>query len=238
MFVPGVNEGLFPRPPAEDPLLLQAQRERLGVELRAEDTELLRIAAACASEQFTLSFSRLDLLTGRQRVPSFYAFAAHRAAGGPEIDVREFEARARSATSTRIGWPAPPDPADAIDDAEFDLATLAPLVKGSGEYLKSLPGRAVASLRARWMRWHKPWKPADGLFIEEIGSDALEALPLDGARLVALRAAAVCPLPVPFCAARHSRDCVPRTGPKAFSAWTPRIAATSITRCSSSCCAN
>jgi ATP-dependent helicase/nuclease subunit B len=179
VFVPGVNEGLFPRPPAEDPLLLPAHRQSLGVELRAalqtEDTELLRIAAACASEQFTLSFSRLDLLTGRLRVPSFYAFAAHRAAGGPEIDVREFEARARSATRTRIGWPAPPDPADAIDDAEFDLATLAPLVKGSGEYLKSLPGRAVASLRARWMRWHKPWKPADGLFIEEIGSDALKA---------------------------------------------------------------
>ena len=174
VFVPGVNEGLFPRPPAEDPLLLQAQRQSLGVELRAEDTELLRIAAACASEQFTLSFSRLDLLTGRLRVPSFYAFAAHRAAGGPEIDVREFEARARSATRTRIGWPAPPDPADAIDDAEFDLATLAPLVKGSGEYLKSLPGRAVPSLRSRWLRWHKPWKPADGLFIEEIGSDALK----------------------------------------------------------------
>jgi RecB family exonuclease len=174
VFVPGVNEGLFPRPQAEDPLLLQAQRESLGVELRAEDTELLRIAAACASEQFTLSFSRLDLLTGRERVPSFYAFAVHRAAGGEEIDVREFEARARSATHTRIGWPAPPDPTNAIDDAEFDLATLAPLAKGSGEYLKSLPGRAVASLRARWMRWHKPWKPADGLYIEEIGSDALK----------------------------------------------------------------
>jgi ATP-dependent helicase/nuclease subunit B len=175
VFVPGVNEGLFPRPPAEDPLLLAAQRASLGVELRAEDTELLRIAAACASERFTLSFSRLDLLTGRLRVPSFYAFAAHRAAGGPEIDVREFEKRARSATRTRIGWPAPPDPEMAIDDAEFDLATLAPLVKGSGEYLKNLPGRAVASLRARWMRWHKPWRPADGLFIEEIGSDALKA---------------------------------------------------------------
>jgi len=174
VFIPGVNERLFPRPPAGDPLLLEAQRQSLGVELRAEDTELLRIAAACASEQFTLSFSRLDLLTGRERVPSFYAFAVHRAAGGPEIDVREFEALARSATRTRIGWPAPPDPADAIDDAEFDLATLAPLVKGSGEYLKYLPGRAVASLRARWFRWHKPWKPADGLFVEEIGSDALQ----------------------------------------------------------------
>jgi len=173
VFIPGLNEGLFPRPPAEDPLLLKPQREALGIELRAEDTELLRIAVACASERVVLSFSRLDLLTGRERVPSFYAFAAHRASGGRDLDVREFEDRARLATHTRIGWPAPPDPADAIDDAEFDLATLAPLTKGAGQYLKSLPGRAVDSLRARWTRWHKPWKAADGLFIEEIGSQAL-----------------------------------------------------------------
>ena len=173
VFVPGVNEGLFPRPPAEDPLLLHAQREELGIALRPDDTELLQVAVRAASERLSISFSRLDLLTGRERVPSFFAFAAHRAAGGHEIDVREFERRARSLTSTRIGWPAPPNPADALDDAEFDLATLAPLAAGSGQYLKSLPGRAVASLRARWARWHKPWKAADGLIIEEIGSTAL-----------------------------------------------------------------
>lgn len=173
VFVPGVNEGLFPRPPAEDPLLLKAQRDALGIELRSEDTELLGIAVACASERLSISFSRLDLLTGRERVPSYYAFELHRAAGGREMDVREFEERARSLTGTRIGWPAPLDAADAIDDAEFDLATLAPLTNGSGQYLKKLPGRAVDSLRARWARWHKPWKAADGLFVEEIGSEAL-----------------------------------------------------------------
>ena len=173
VFVPGVNEGLFPRPPAEDPLLLESQRRVLGVELRTDDTELLRVAAATASERLTLSFSRLDLLTGRERVPSFYAFEAHRAAGGREMAVREFEAQARSATETRIGWPAPANPAEAIDDAEFDLATLAPRAQGSGQYLKKLPGRSVDSLRARWARWHKPWKAADGLLIEEIGSTAM-----------------------------------------------------------------
>ena len=174
VFVPGVNEGLFPRPPAEDPLLLHVQRERLGIRLRAEDTELLGIAAACAAERLTLSFSRLDLLTGRERVPSFYVFEAHRAAGGREMGVYEFEDRARSRTSPRIGWPAPTDPTEAIDDAEFDLATLAPLEPGSGRYLQQLPGRAVHSLRARWSRWHKAWKPSDGLLIEEIGSEALD----------------------------------------------------------------
>ena len=173
VFVPGVNEGLFPRPPAEDPLLLHAQRSELGIDLRAEDTELLAIAVASAGERLHLSFSRLDLLTGRERVPSFYAFEAHRAAGGREMSVRDFESRARSAIETRIGWPAPADAAAAIDDAEFDLATLAPRIDGSGQYLKSLPGRSVESLRARWARWHKPWKPADGLVVPEIGSDTL-----------------------------------------------------------------
>ena len=181
VYVPGLNEGLFPRPPAEDPLLWQAQREALGIELRADDSELLRLAAACASERIALSFSRLDLLTGRERVPSFYAFAAHRAAGGEAIDVRRFEERARGATETKIGWPAPKDPGDAIDDAEYDLATLAPRTPGSGQYLNRLPGRAIPALRARWMRWHKAWKAADGLLIEEIGSDALAAFRL-GAR--------------------------------------------------------
>jgi ATP-dependent helicase/nuclease subunit B len=175
VFVPGINEGLFPRPPTEDPLTWQSQREALGIEPRADDSELLRVVAACASERLTLSFSRLDLLTGRERVPSFYAFEAHRAAGGPDIDVRQFEDRARAATQTKIGWPAPKDPTDAIDDAEFDLATLAPRVPGSGQYLKRLPGRAMPALRARWVRWHKAWKAADGLLIEEIGSDALKA---------------------------------------------------------------
>ncbi|HKA00413.1 MAG TPA: PD-(D/E)XK nuclease family protein [Candidatus Solibacter sp.] len=163
VYLPGVNEGLFPRPPSED---------LLGVRRDAEDAELLRVAAACATERLSLSFSRLDLLTGRERVPSFYAFAALRAAGGREIGVREFEDRARSRTGTRIGWPAPADAREAIDDAEFDLATLAPLEKGSGLYLKELPGRAVHSLRTRWTRWdRKNWRPADGLWINEIGNE-------------------------------------------------------------------
>ncbi len=174
VFLPGVNEGLFPRPPAEDPLLLKTQRDGLGIELRPDDGTLLRVAVACASQRLVLSFSRLDLLTGRSRVPSFYAFEAHRAAGGSDLDVPTFENLAASRTSSRIGWPAPQNAADAIDDAEFDLATLAPREKGAGGYLKRLPGRSVEALRSRWSRWHPRWKPADGLIVEEIGNDALE----------------------------------------------------------------
>jgi ATP-dependent helicase/nuclease subunit B len=175
VFLPGLNEGLFPRPPDEDPLLLEKARKELGLHARTDDRELLHDAIACASEQLTLSFSRLDLLTGRERVPSFYAFDAYRNAGGRDCEVSEFEQQARAGATTRIGWPAPQDLAAAIDDAEFDLATLAPRAKGTGEYLKHLPGRAVPALRARWYRWHKPWKPADGLIVEEIGDPVLDS---------------------------------------------------------------
>ncbi|HTU48500.1 MAG TPA: PD-(D/E)XK nuclease family protein [Bryobacteraceae bacterium] len=175
VFLPGLNEGLFPGPSDEDPLLLNEVRQALALHTRTDDRELLHHAVACASEQLILSFSRLDLLTGRERVPSFYAFEAYRNAGGRDCDVSEFEQQARAGATTRIGWPAPQDPAAAIDDAEFDLATLAPRTKGTGEYLKHLPGRSVHALRARWYRWHKPWKPADGLIVEEIGDPALPA---------------------------------------------------------------
>ena len=173
VFVPGVNEGQFPRPPAKDPLLLEGQRKHLSIELRTDDRELLFIAASCASNRLVMSWSRLDLLTGRSRVPSFYAFDALRAAGRPEMSARESQGWTRSATETRIGWPAPKNALNAIDDGEFDLASLAGAEKGSGQYLKRLPGRAVESLRARWYRWHKPWKAADGLILEQIGDDSL-----------------------------------------------------------------
>lgn len=175
VFLPGLNEGLFPRPPGEDPLLLNELRQQLGLPTRTDDRELLHHAIACASEQLTVSFSRLDLLTGRERVPSYYAFDAYRNAGGRDCEVSEFERQARAGATTRIGWPAPRDPAIAIDDAEFDLATLAPRSKGAGEYLKHLPGRAIDALRARWYRWHRPWKPADGLIVEEIGGPLLDS---------------------------------------------------------------
>jgi CRISPR/Cas system-associated exonuclease Cas4 (RecB family) len=166
VFVPGLNEGIFPRPVTEDPLLLDGQRQALGLATSADDGELLRIACACASERIVFSWSRLDLLTGRARVPSFYAFEAIKAARGSVTDVRTFEQEAQSGTETRIGWPAPASPDEAIDDLEYDLACLRPSwdtrVKGEGAYLTRINEHAVRSLRARWIRWKKPWKWADG----------------------------------------------------------------------------
>src|SRR6185436_17683633 len=60
----------------------------------------------------------------------------------------------------RLNWPAPRDAAEAIDDAEFDLASIR---QGQASYILGANPHAARSLRARWYRWSKKWWPADGL---------------------------------------------------------------------------
>lgn len=179
--LPGLNEGLFPRVISEDPLLLNHYRSALksGLPLACEEGEklLLHTAVACASEKLIVSYSRLDLLSGRPRVLSLYAIELMRAAGWAS-DVRALEEQARSRTETRVGWPAPVQPEDAIDDAEFDLAVLRPAFDGShpagaGAYLKSLSSALTDSLRARGRRWRKSWFAEDGLMKLDIEGEML-----------------------------------------------------------------
>src|SRR5208337_1938997 len=84
----------------------------------------LRIAAGAARERAMFSYPRVDLDQGRPRVPSFYALEVLRAAEGRLPGFDELARRAAGDRPTRLGWPAPANPADAIDDAEFDLAVL------------------------------------------------------------------------------------------------------------------
>ena len=115
------------------------------------------------------SYPRLDLDPGRARVPSFYALEAVRAAEGRLPDFAELARRAETATSTRLGWPAPSDPADAIDDAEYDLAILDRLFSAPGEsagaarYLLTANPYLARALSARYQRWSRDWTSADGL---------------------------------------------------------------------------
>ena len=54
-------------------------------------------------------------------MPSFYAFEVAESAGSGELDVQAFAERPASLSEARLGWPAPHDPGDAIDAAEYDL---------------------------------------------------------------------------------------------------------------------
>ncbi len=193
VFLPGLAEGQFPRRVFEDPLLLDDLRARVSSTLPLRDDrvacerQLLTSAASAANRKLVASFPRMDIAQNRPRVPSFYALELPRAAEGALPRLRSFERQARDAAPARLHWPAPVDPNDAVDDAEYDLATLHPLLDpantnppGAGRYLVDASAPLARSLRGRWARWDsKDWQSADGL----VKLDSQARLVLDEHRL-------------------------------------------------------
>ena len=177
VFVPGLAERMFPQKPREDPLLLDALRGQADESLAtqpqrlAAERLLLQIAAGAASERLYISYPRIELAESRARVPSFYALDVIRAATGRVPDYEWLEARARVAGNATLAWPAPPDPREAIDDQEHDLAVLRQLlddhdrdrVKGHAHYLLKLNECLRRSVIDRWARGEPRWSANDGL---------------------------------------------------------------------------
>src|SRR5206468_995301 len=146
------------------------RRARDARRARADGAErlALRLAVGAARERGVLSWPRVDIEQARPRVPSFYGLEALRAASGRLPGFDELEARGGDRTGGRLGWPAPQRPADAIDEAEYDLALLAGLrdadpatTDGSARYLLDANVHLGRALRARGRRWLRRWTPAD-----------------------------------------------------------------------------
>lgn len=176
VFVPELAERMFPGKILEEPIILDGMRAQISPCLainkdRLEQERLsLALAVGAAENQICLSYPRLDLQSQpRPRVPSFYALEALRASEGRLPDFSELAQRAETATGARLGWSAPPHPADAIDNAERDLAILAGLSaagqadSGAARYLITANPHLARVLRARYQRWGRGWTPADGL---------------------------------------------------------------------------
>lgn len=208
VFLPGLAEGIFPRRASEDPLLLDVHREQLGGlptqrQRVARERLLLRVAAGAARRKLVVSYPNLDPMQGRARVPSFYALDVLRAAEGLLPDLSRLEARAASESASLLGWPAPRTPERAIDDAEFDLSTLAGLLRrdavdsvSRGRYMLEANPALMRSLRSRYLRWRRKFSWADGV----VGGDGGTREVLAKARLdqrgyspTALQAYAACP---------------------------------------------
>ncbi len=188
VFLPGLAEGVFPRPHFEDPLLLDEDRLRLRPaeaderpdlatrEVQSSRERLLaQLAVGSAERRLVASYPTLDALQERARVPSFYALDLLRAADGSLPDQRSLERRAAESSALRQGWPAPRQPEVAIDGAEFDLSVVEPLLRGleagadpdslrgEANYLLSVSDRLARALRQRGRRWRNFFSSADGL---------------------------------------------------------------------------
>jgi len=177
VFVPGLAERMFPQKPREDPLLLDGTRTAADGALTtqprrlAAERLLLELAAGAAAERLYISYPRIELTESRARVPSFYALDVMRAVTGRIPDFEWLEDCARETGSATLAWPAPPQPADAIDDLEHDLSTLRRLlderdrarVKGHAHYLLKLNESLRRSVVGRWARGEPRWSTSDGL---------------------------------------------------------------------------
>jgi CRISPR/Cas system-associated exonuclease Cas4 (RecB family) len=215
VFVTGLAERIFPQKSRQDPLLLDPLRRALLASgtppLDVEDDRvlnerlLLRLAVGAARQRLYLSYPRIDVGQARPRVPSFYALDLMRALTGAVPNYEVFERDTATQSGAWLAWPAPADPADAIDEVEHDLAVLGPLLKPGGEraalkgqahYLLQLNPRLRQSLVTRYARWRKTWSGFDGLVK---ASDATKAALADqrlGARpysVSALQRYAACP---------------------------------------------
>ena len=185
--VPGLAEKLFPREIREEPLLLDPLRDALDLALPTNRERVRRerlhlaVVVGAASSRIVLSYPRLDLEKARPRVPSFYCLEVFRAAEGRLPGFGELASRAESVVETRVGWPAPEQPEDAIDAAEYDLALLKSLLSqgeeqsaGTAAFLLSTNPHLARALRFRARRWLRRWTSVDGLV--EPSAEALKSL--------------------------------------------------------------
>ena len=210
VFIPGLAEKVFPRKIVEDPILLDASRLALaigGLAIQpsrvAAERLALRLAVGAARERIYLSYPRIDVEQARPRVPSFYTLEALRAVEGALPGFEAMASRASGDTGARLGWPAPADPALAIDDAEYDLALLPRLLegdptvtKGAARYLLGANPHLARALRARAYRWLHRWTPADGLVDPDdlaLAALARHQLPARSFSPTALQNFATCP---------------------------------------------
>ena len=178
VFVAGLAERMFPQRPHEDPMLLDREmREPLAAGLPLQEDRarserlLLRLAVGAPTERLWLSYPRIEVAESRPRVPSFYALDIMRAITGHIPKPQQLQDAAAVEGGAGLAWPAPAQPADAIDDLEHDLSVLRQLlqveppasVRGHAHYLLRLNEPLKRSVTARWARGRSQWTPYDGI---------------------------------------------------------------------------
>lgn len=186
VFVLGIAEKVFPPRISEDPLLPDRVRQalqptpRLMADRVAHERLGLRLAIGCASERAVLSFPRFDQEHNRPRVPSFYGLEVLQAIHGVLPAFDELTRRADPGAAARMGWPAPKQPDQAIDCAEYDLAILDRWLSGhedrvgAARYLLEANQHLARALRFRWSRWKAPrFNAADGFVVTSAEARAL-----------------------------------------------------------------
>ncbi|MFL5821735.1 MAG: PD-(D/E)XK nuclease family protein [Solirubrobacteraceae bacterium] len=158
----GLAERSFPPPPRQDPLLLDDERERIGLPLRARgpDPEPLQFALAvqAAEERLLLSYPRTEYGSGRPLIASSFLRSAAEALAGERIPAESLPDRDDSWLQ-RLGADrvAAPALADALNLSDYDR-TLIETEQEVGVGLMAEKRPTAARGRRAWLA-----RQADGL---------------------------------------------------------------------------
>jgi ATP-dependent helicase/DNAse subunit B len=175
--VVGLSERLFPPPPRQDPLLLDDERDGLGVPLRARgpDPEPLQfaLAAQAASDRLQLSFPRAQLGQRTAMLPSGFFRAAAGALHGESVAVAKIDQLPEHlyvrVPASRIGAAAPEL---AINEREYERTLLETSPALGAAVIASRVPRFLAARDAEMARWKPRFTVYDGV-LDSTGVTAL-----------------------------------------------------------------
>jgi ATP-dependent helicase/nuclease subunit B len=136
VILPGMVEKSFPPPIRQDAILLDHERRILNLSLSGNETEplpiktearreeerlLYRLAAGSAGEKLVLSFPRIEIGTGKERLPSSFLLATVKALTGENTDFQSLE-MFPGFVRIPLSEIAVKSPEMALDEVEFDLS--------------------------------------------------------------------------------------------------------------------
>lgn len=174
----GLSERLFPPPPRQDPLVLDDERERLGVPLRTRgaDPEPLQFAVALQSarERLQLSFPRARLGARTVMLPSGFFRAAAGALRGESVPLAQIDALPphlyERVPASRIGAATPQA---ALDRGEYERSLLEQQPELGAAVVAAQAPRFMPAREGERARWNSRFTVYDGV-LERDGVAALE----------------------------------------------------------------
>ena len=173
VFIPGLNEGMFPRQLREDPLLLDEQRVRSGCERQSRIANSSEPRWPAPPSRPFSPLRRVDLATGRERVPSFFAVEVLKAARGSGADIPELLEQAQSRLVNRgsVGPRPRTRPTASTMSSSISRHSVQHRSRryaGGYAWIGAVNPHAVRSIRARMERWGRDWSKSDGLAATDV----------------------------------------------------------------------
>jgi len=136
VIIPGMAEKSFPPLVRQDAILLDHERKILNQSLGGKEREplplktegrleeerlLYRLAIGAAKEKLILSFPRIEIGTGKERLPSSFLLASVKALTGESTDFQKFE-KFPGFVRIPLSEIAVKSPEKALDEVEFDIS--------------------------------------------------------------------------------------------------------------------